>query len=266
MTDEVERVLMFSFWGSYLKKDYMEVGLDVTEILMRHWGKVRRLEGVAFDYDEGLEDLDSIDEVRKEVLGDRDRYGLYKVTFFNPSVSEEIYVNRLSVNRSLLLLYEYDGLKYFQTEDVKLNEQRTQAFLDVFTDVAGHPALEELWMLDFDWNGFMGKPAYLYRPEPLYERVEDTLYTTDMKADVSRLVEEFEAHVPREWVIDYLQDRLGAESVQEMEDGKIRVLFYDRELTKNKVGKTRKFLRTFERHVDEYLLQKGIRLYKGDRS
>jgi len=136
----------------------------------------------------------------------------------------------------------------------------------VFTDVAGHPALEELWMLDFDWNGFMCKPAYLYRPEPLYERVEDTLYTTDMKADVSRLVEEFEAHVPREWVIDYLQDRLGAESVQEMEDGKIRVLFYDRELTKNKVGNTRKFLRAFERHVDEYLLQKGIRLYKGDRS
>src|SRR5690606_5457359 len=98
---------------------------------------------------------------------------------------------------------------------------------------------------------------------PFMRGWEDTLYTTDMKADVSRLVEEFEAHVPREWVIDYLQDRLGAESVQEMEDGKIRVLFYDRELTKNKVGNTRKFLRAFERHVDEYLLQKGIRLYKG---
>jgi len=40
------------------------------------------------------------------------------------------------------------------------------------------------------------------------------------------------------------------------------VLFYDRELTKSKV-KTHEFLRTFERHVDEYLLQKGIRLYKG---
>ena len=52
----------------------MEVGLDVTEMLMRNWGKVRSLEGVAFDYDEGLEDLDSIDEVRKEVLGDRDRW------------------------------------------------------------------------------------------------------------------------------------------------------------------------------------------------
>ena len=88
----------------------------------------------------------------------------------------------------------------------------------------------------------------------------------DAKEEVTRLVEEFEAHVPRDWVIDYLQDRLGAESVQEMEDGKIRVLFYDRELTKNKVGKTAEFLRTFERHVDEYLLQKGIRLYKGDRS
>ena len=84
-----------------------------------------------------------------------------------------------------------------------------------------------------------------------------------MKADVSRLVEEFEAHVPREWVIDYLQDRLGAESVQEMEDGKIRVLFYDRELTKNKVGNTPEIPPPFERHVDEYLLQKGIRLYKG---
>ena len=96
----------------------------------------------------------------------------------------------------------------------------------------------------------------------LYEKVEDILYTHKVRDEVSRLVEEFEAHVPREWVIDYLQDSLGAESVQEMEDGKIRVLFYDRELTKSKV-KTEEFLRTFERHVDEYLLQKGIRLYKG---
>jgi hypothetical protein len=109
----------------------------------------------------------------------------------------------------------------------------------------------------------MGKLSYLYRPKRLYEKVEDILYTHKVRDEVSRLVEEFESHVPREWVIDYLQDRLGAESVQEMEGGKIRVLFYDRELMKNKVGNTRKFLRTFERHVDEYLLQKGIRLYKG---
>ena len=141
-----------------------------------------------------------------------------------------------------------------------------QSLLDVFTDVAGHPALEELWMIDDYRRAFMGKPAYLYRPEPLYERVEGGLYTLDAKEnkiEVTRLVEEFEAHVPREWVIDYLQDRLGAEAVQEMEGGEIQVLFYDRELMKNKVGKTRKFLRTFERNVDEYLLQKGIRLYKG---
>ena len=97
-------------------------------------------------------------------------------------------------------------------------------------------------------------------------KVEDIVYTHKVKEEVSRLVEEFEAHVPRDWVIDYLQDRLGAESVQEMEGGKIRVLFYDRELMKNKVGNTRKFLRTFERHVDEYLLQKGIRCIRGDRS
>ena len=263
MSEELERWLMFSLWGSYLKEDYMEVGLDVTEILMKHWGMVRRLTGAVFDYDEGLEDLDSIDDVRKEVLGHRDQYKLYLVTFFNPTVEEEIYVNRLCVNNTILRVEEYDGLKYFQTEDVKVNEQRTQALLDVFTDVAGIPALEELWMLNFDWHGFMGKPAYLYRPEPLYERVEDPVYTKKTRDEVSRQVEEFEAHVPQEWVIDYLQDRLGAESVQEMEGGKIRVLFYDRELTKNKVGKTRKFLRTFERHVDEYLLQKGIRLYKG---
>jgi hypothetical protein len=108
----------------------------------------------------------------------------------------------------------------------------------------------------------MGKPAYLYRPDPLYERVEDPLDIYETKDEVTRLVEEFEAHVPRDWVIDYLQDRLGAESVQEMGDGKIRVLFFDRELTKSKVN-TEEFLRTFERHVDEYLLQKGIRLYKG---
>ncbi len=77
MSEELERWLMFSLWGSYLKEDYMEVGLDVTEILMKHCGMVRLLEGVAFDYDEGLKDLDSIDEVRKEVLSDRDQYRQY---------------------------------------------------------------------------------------------------------------------------------------------------------------------------------------------
>ncbi|PRX42799.1 hypothetical protein CLV97_101290 [Planifilum fimeticola] len=263
MDEEIDRWLMFTYWGSYLKEDYMKVGLDVTEILMKHWGMVRRLTGAVFNYDEGLVDLDSIDEVRKEVLDNRDQYELYDVTFFNPVVEEEIYVNRLRVDNTLLNVEEYDGIKFFQTKDAEINAQRTQALLDVFTDVAGHPALEELWMIDGDRNAYMGKPAYLYRPEPLYERVEDPVETKKTKEEVIRLVEEFEAHVPRDWVIDYLQDRLGAEAVQEMEGGKIRVLFYDRELTKNKVGNTRKFLRAFERHVDEYLLQKGIRLYKG---
>lgn len=263
MSIDIERWLMFSFWGSYSKQNYMEVGLDITEILMKHWGPVRRLEGVAFNDDEALRNLGSIDEVRKEVLNNRERYKLYEVTFFNPTVDEEIYVNKLMISDDLMTVEEYDGLKFFKTENNEVNVLRTQALLDVFTDVAAHPALEELWMIDIDCCAYMGKPAYLYRPEPLYKRVENTFYTLDTREEVSRLVEEFEAHVPREWVIDYLQDRLGAESVREMEGGKIRVLFYDRELTKSKVGNTRKFLRTFERHVDEYLLQKGIRLYKG---
>ena len=129
MSEEVERWLMFSFWGSYLKEDYMEVGLDVTEILMKHYGMVRLLEGVAFDYDEGLKDLDSINEVRREVLSHRERYGNYEVTFFNPSVTEEIYVNRLYVSKSILTFEEYDELKYFQTEDAEINVQRTRALL-----------------------------------------------------------------------------------------------------------------------------------------
>jgi hypothetical protein len=258
MAEDIERWLMFTHWGSYLKGDYIEIGLDVTEILMKHL-EARRLDGWK---DTARENIDSFESIRKEVLSDRDSYSLYKVTFRNPSVTEEVYVNRLFVTDAYLFLEEYHGLKVYQTEDKEINAWRTQALLDIFTDVAGHPALEELWMID-DRRAFMGKPAYLYRPEPLYERVEGGLYTLDAKEEVTRLVEEFEAHVPREWVIDYLQDRLGAESVQEMEGGKIRVLFYDRELTKNKVGNTRKFLRTFERHVDEYLLQKGIRLYKG---
>ncbi len=258
MAEDIEQWLMFTYWGSYMKEDYMEVGMDVSEILMKHL-EARRLDGWK---DTARENIDSFESIRKEVLSDRDSYSLYKVTFRNPSVTEKVYVNRLFVSAKYMLLEEYDGLKVFQTEDVKLNEQRTQALLDIFTDVAGHPALEELWMID-DRRAFMGKPAYLYRPESLYDRVEYPIYTMDTKEEVFRLVEEFEAHVPREWVIDYLQDRLGAESVQEMEGGKIRVLFYDRELMKNKVGNTRKFLRTFERHVDEYLLQKGIRLYKG---
>ncbi len=258
MAEDIEQWLMFTYWGSYLKEDYMEVGLDVTEILMKHL-EVRRLDGWK---DTAQENINSFESIRKEVLSDRESYSLYKVTFRNPSVTEKVYVNRLVISDAYMLFEEYDGLKVFHTKDKEINAQRTQALLDVFTDVAGHPALEELWMID-DRRAFMGKPAYLYRPKSLYERVEGELYTNETKEEVIRLVGEFETHVPREWVIDYLQDRLGAESVQEMEGGKIRVLFYDRELMKNKVGNTRKFLRTYERHVDEYLLQKGIRLYKG---
>ena len=207
--EEIERWLMFSYWGSYLMEDYMQVGLDVTEILMKHWGMARLLEGVAFSYDEGMEDIDSIDKIRDRVLNNQKRYRLYDVTFFNPSVTEEIYVNRLDINDVLLTIQEYDDLRYFQTDDPILNEQRTQALLEVFTDVARLPAIEELWMVDRDLTAFMGHPAYLYRPRPLYKRVEDTLYTLETKDEVARLVKEFHTHVPTEWVIDYLQNRLG---------------------------------------------------------
>ena len=263
--EEIQRWLMFSYWGSYLKEDYIQVGLDVTEVLMKHWGMARLLEGVAFSYDEGMEDIDSIDKIRNEVLNNKKRYRLYDVTFFNPTVTEEIYVNRLDIFDAMLTIQEYDDLKYFQTEDPALNERRTQELLEVFTDVAGLPAIEELWMPDRNLTAFMGHPAYLYRPRPLYERVEDSLYTLKTKDEVARLVEEFEAHVPTEWVIDYLQDRLGADAVQEMVDGKIRVRFYDRELTRSKVN-TREFLRTFEKDVDRFCQEKGVTLYKGEAS
>ncbi len=100
---------------------------------------------------------------------------------------------------------------------------------------------------------------------PLYERVEHTLYMSETRDEVARLVQEFKTHVPTEWVIDYLQDRLGADAVQEMADGKIRVRFYDRELTRSKVN-TREFLRTFEKDVDRFCREKGVKLYKGERS
>ena len=258
--EEIQRWLMFSYWGSYLKKDYMQVGLDVTEILMKHWGMARLLEGAAFDYDEGMEDIDSIDTIRDEVLNNQKRYRLYDVTFFNPTVTDEIYVNRLHVYKKMLRVEEYDNLKYFQTDDPALNERRTQELLEVFTDVASLPAIEELWMSD-RLTAFMGHPAYLYRPRPLYERVEDSLYTLKTKDEVTRLVEEFKAHVPLEWVMDYLQDRLGADAVQEITDGKIRVRFYDRELTRSKVN-TREFLCTFEKDVDQFCREKGVTLYK----
>jgi len=221
---------MFTFWGSYLKKDYLSASLDVLEVLMNHWGEIRRLEGVAFDLDEGIENIQSIHEVKKEILDNRKRYKLYDVTFFNSSVTEEIYVNRLTVDDTMLRVEEYDELKYFQTDDPALNEQRTQALLEVFTDVASLPAIEELWMGD-EWNAFMGKPAYLYRPKPLYDQVYDTLYTLKTKNEVERLVQQFERYVPSELVMDFLNQRLGAEAVREMGNGKIRVLFYDRELT-----------------------------------
>ncbi len=263
--EEIERWLMFSYWGSYLKEDYMQVGLDVTEILMKHWGMARLLEGAAFDYDEGMEDIDSIDKVRDEVLSDRDRYELYNVTFFNPTVTEEIYVNRLYVNDGMLRVEEYDDLKYFQTDDPAVNERRTQSLLEVFTEVASLPAIQELWMVNHDRTAFMGHPAYLYRPRPLYERVEHTLYMSETRDEVARLVEEFETHVPTEWVIDYLLDRLEEDAVQEMADGKVRVRFYDRELTRSKVN-TREFLCTFEEDVDQFCREKGVALYKGEGS
>ncbi|MFC4076156.1 hypothetical protein [Salinithrix halophila] len=261
--EEVERWLMFSYWGSYLKKDYMQVGLDVTEILMKHWGQAKWLRGVAFSYNEGLRDVDSVDVIRREVLHDRDRYKLYDVTYFNPSVTEEIYVNRLHVDDAMLTVEEYDDLKYFQTDDPKLNKHRTQLLLEVFTDIASLRTIEELWMINHDRNAFMGNPAYLYRPRPLYEQVEDTLCTMKTQDEVARLVNEFEANVPTDWVIDYLKNRLGVDAVQKMADGKLLILFYDGELTKSKVN-TREFLRTFERDVDSFLLEKGVRLYKGE--
>ncbi|EGK08145.1 hypothetical protein [Kroppenstedtia eburnea] len=263
--EEIERWLMFSYWGSYLKEDYMQVGLDVTEVLMKHWGQVEWLRGTLFSYDEGLKDVDSFDKIRDEVLSNQKRYRLYDVTFFNPTVTEEIYVNRLDIFDAMLTIQEYDDLKYFQTEDPALNEQRTRALLEVFTDVASLPAIEELWMPDRDLNAFMGHPAYLYRPRPLYERVEDSLYTLKTKDEVTRLVEEFHTYVPMEWVIDYLQDHLGADAVQVMADGKVRVLFYDRELTKSKVD-TREFLNNFEADVDRFCREKGVTLYKGEAS
>ena len=139
------------------------------------------------------------------------------------------------------------------------------AVLNVAGAQATIPAIQELWMVNHDRTAFMGHPAYLYRPRPLYERVEDSLYTLKTKDEVARLVEEFEAHVPTEWVIDYLQDRLGADAVQEMVDGKIRVRFYDRELTRSKVN-TREFLCTFEKDVDQFCREKGVTLYKGEAS
>ncbi len=263
--EEIERWLMYSFWGSYLKEDYIQVGLDVAEILMKHWGQVEWLRGFAFSYDEGLKDVDSINIVRKEVLSDRDRYELYDVTFFNPTVTEEIYVNRLNVDDAMLTVAEYDDMKYFQTGDSTLNEQRVRKLLEVFTEVGSLPAIQELWMVNPERFAFMGHPTYLYRPRPLYERVEHTLYTPKTKDEVVRLVEEFKADVPTEWVIDYLQDRLGADAVQEMADSKVRVRFYDRELTKSKVN-TREFLRTFEEDVDQFCREKGVTLYKGEAS
>ncbi|PRX38468.1 hypothetical protein CLV97_1712 [Planifilum fimeticola] len=144
MAEDIERWLMFTYWGSYLKGDYIEVGLDVTEILMKYL-EACQLEGRKNTV---LENLDPFDSIRKEVLSDRERYRFYEVTFFNPLVTEEIYVNRLVVSTTYMFFKEYDGLKVYQTEDKEINAQRTQALLDVFTDVAGHPALEELWMID----------------------------------------------------------------------------------------------------------------------
>ena len=110
MAEEIERWLMFTHWGSYLKEDHIEVGLDVTEILMKHL-EACRLEGRK---NTGLENMDSFDKIQKEVLNNRDRYRYYKVAFFNPSVTKEIYVNRLVISDAICFLKSMMDSKFIK--------------------------------------------------------------------------------------------------------------------------------------------------------
>ncbi|SEM83855.1 hypothetical protein [Lihuaxuella thermophila] len=255
--------LIFTYWGSYLDPDtYADIGINIAQMLMKYWGEVKRLEGSEhFSKRRPIDDINSLDRLKEIILQRRSEgdYEIFDVTYFNPTVTEEIYVNRLEIGKYMMSVKEYDNLKFFRTSSPEVNEHRTEELLKVFTDIANHPSIRECWMGD-DWNAFMGEPAFLYRPESLQQKIGTFLYTLKVRNEVLALVDRFHTHVPTDLVIRFIQNRLGQEAVREMGNNKILVKFYDRELTKLKVNPW-DFLKEYKRHVDEYLLGKGIRLY-----
>ncbi|ATY84504.1 hypothetical protein CVV65_05660 [Kyrpidia spormannii] len=267
-SDRDYRRLMYTYWGSYLEEPYKDVGIAVAQTLMKHWGTVKLLSNSTVpnllakteeekDYLEDIETPEALEQIVKGHRLVKDSL-MFAADFVNSAVTVGKYWVSLIISFAYMRLIEYDRLKFYRTKDPAVNAARTEALLAVCKDVARLPAIRELWMGD-SWNAFLGEPAFLYRPNKLYYRVQNTSQTLQTKEKVLRLAARFEELVPRGWVLDYLRKRLGPEAVEELDNKKIVVRFYDRSLTKPKV-RGWGFLKEFERDVNAYVAGRGVKL------
>jgi len=262
------RRLMFSYWGSYLEEPYKEVGIEIAKTLMKHWGPVKLLCQTRVphllakteeekNFVEDIETPEALEEIIRNHRLFKDFF-MFVAGYFNSAVTEDKHWVDLEVAEEYLSLIEYDRLRFYRTKDPAVNAARTEALLTVLKDIARLPAIREIWMGD-RWNGFLGEPAFLYRPRKLYDRVQDGSETLKTKGEVLSLVKRFEEHVPREWVLEYLKRRLGEDAVEELDAKKIVVKFYDGTITKEKV-KGWNFIQEFTKDVDAYLAVRGLKL------
>ncbi|OYD07434.1 hypothetical protein CHM34_11050 [Paludifilum halophilum] len=56
------------------------------------------------------------------------KYRLFDLTFFNPLIKDETYVNRLHLSPRFLELNKYDDIKHLKTEDPLVNAHRTGVY------------------------------------------------------------------------------------------------------------------------------------------
>ncbi|PTM56824.1 hypothetical protein [Desmospora activa] len=253
--------LASTFWGSYIGGDYQEVGIQITKKLVNHWGPIRKVYGSKYfpinkPY-RGEITADEFEQIVRENI-EQGYYQLFESTFYNPTVTDEVYVNRLKISKRIMVIEEYEGSRPFQTEDPNINRQRTEQLLEVMVDIAHIPEVRELWVGD-KWSAFIGEPCFLYRPWELYEKVQDTSANLTVKDEVLELTKKFQQYVPQEVVMNYLIRELGEQNVNEIGSGKIQVQFYEEELM-NRTIDVDAFLKEFQEYIDGYMKEKGIRL------
>lgn len=262
------RRLMYTFWGSYLEEPYKEVGIEIAKTLMKHWGTVKLLSKSTVpnllakteeekDFLEDIETPEALEEIIRNHRLFKDFF-MFVAGYFNSAVTDAKHWVDLVVSYDYIHLIEYDRLRFYRTKDPALNAARTAALLTVLKDIARLPAVRELWMGD-RMDGFLGEPAFLYRPRKLYDRVQNGSKTLQTKEEVLSLVKRFEEHVPREWVLGYLRRRLGEDAVEELDAKKIVVKFYDGTITREKVRGWH-FIQAFTKDVDAYLAERGLKL------
>ncbi|PTQ53573.1 MAG: hypothetical protein HSCHL_1750 [Hydrogenibacillus schlegelii] len=209
------------------------------------------------NYVENIETPEELEEIIRNHRLFKDFF-MFVASYVNPAVTDAKHWAHLVVTEEYMEMIDYSRLRFYRTKNPELNAARTAALLEVLKDIARLPAVRELWMGD-RMDGFLGEPAFLYRPRKLYDRVQVTAETLKTKEEVLSLVKRFEEHVPREWVLGYLRRRLGEEAVEELDEKKIVVKFYDGTITKEKVRGWH-IIQAFTKDVDAYLAERGLKL------